>query len=94
VLDGLMQPRSSISYVQMVRSVALYTASLLPGDSCERAFIGHLMLLSLSSSWRRLAFMCVFQVRINIKMWIKEVNSYKLHLIHNTYAGRRHGNRF
>jgi len=65
LLDGLMNPRSSIPYVQTGRSIALYTVSLLSGDSCERAFIGQIMLLSLSSSWRRLAFMCVFKVRIN-----------------------------
>jgi len=62
VLDGLLHPHSSIPYVQMVRSIAFYTVSLLSRDSCERAFISQLMLLSLSSSWHRLAFMCVFHV--------------------------------
>jgi len=62
VLDGLLHPHSSIPYVQMSRSIALYTVSLLSRDSCERVFIGQLMFLSLSSSWHRLAFMCVFHV--------------------------------
>ena len=70
MLDGLLHPHSSIPYVQTGsipyvqtgRSIALYTASLLSRDSCERAFISQLMFLSLSSSWHRLAFMCVFHV--------------------------------
>jgi len=62
VLDGLLLPRSSIPYVQMDRSIALYTVSLLSRDSCERAFISQLTFLSLSSSWHRLAFMYVFHV--------------------------------
>jgi len=62
VLGGLLHPYSSIPYVQMGRSVALYTVSLLSRDSCERVFISQLMFLSLSSSWHRLAFMCVFHV--------------------------------
>jgi hypothetical protein len=62
VLDGLLHPHSSIPYVQMGRSIALYTVSLLSRDSCERAFIGRPVFLSLSSSWRLLAFMCVFHV--------------------------------
>jgi len=37
VLDGLLHPHSSIPYVQMGRSIALYTVSLLSSDSCERA---------------------------------------------------------
>jgi hypothetical protein len=61
VLDGLLHPHSSIPYVQMGRSIALYTVSLLSRDSCERAFIIQLMFLSLSSSWRRLAFVCGFR---------------------------------
>jgi hypothetical protein len=60
VLDGLLHPHSSIPYVQMGRSIASYTFSLLSRDSCERAFISQLMFLSLSSSWHRLGFMCVF----------------------------------
>ena len=51
VLDGLLHPHSSTPYVQMGRSIALYTVSLLSRDSCERAFIGQLMFLILSSSW-------------------------------------------
>ena len=46
VLDGLLHPHSSIPYVQMCRSIALYTVSLLYRDSCERAFISYLMYLS------------------------------------------------
>jgi len=62
VLDGLLHPHSSIPYVQMGRSIALYTVSLLSRDSCERAVISQLMFLSLSSSWHHLAFMCAFHV--------------------------------
>jgi len=62
VLDGLLHPHSSIPYVQMGRNIVLYAVSLLSKDSCERVFISQLMLLSLSSIWRRLAFMCVFHV--------------------------------
>ena len=58
MLDGLLHAHSSIPYVQMFRSIALYTVSLLSRDSCERAFISQLMFLSLS----HLAFMCVFHV--------------------------------
>jgi len=65
MLDGLIQHHSSIPYVQMCRGIALYMVSFLSVDSCERAFIGKLMFLSLISSWRLLAFMCAFQVRIN-----------------------------
>ena len=43
VLDGLLHPHSSIPYVQMGRSIAFYTFSLLSRDSCERAFIGQLV---------------------------------------------------
>jgi len=50
VLDGLLYPHSSIPYVQMGRSMVLYTVSLLSRDSCERMFISQLMFLSLSSS--------------------------------------------
>ena len=35
-VDGLLHPHSSIPYVQMGRSIALYTVSLLSRDSCER----------------------------------------------------------
>jgi len=66
MLDCLIQTHSSIPYVQMGRSIALYTVSFLSEDSCDLAFSGKLMFLSLSSSWRLLAFMCAFQVRINI----------------------------
>ena len=62
VLDGLLHPHSSIPYVQMGRSIALYTVSLLSRDSCERVFISQLMFLSLNFSWHRLAFMCVFNL--------------------------------
>ena len=62
MLDGLLHPHSSIPYVQMGRSIALYTVSLLSRDSCERAVISQLMFLSLSSSWHHLAFMCAFHV--------------------------------
>ena len=60
MLDGLLHPHSSIPYAQMGRSIVLYTVSLRSRDSCERVFISQLMFLSLSSSWHRLAFMCVF----------------------------------
>ena len=63
MLDGLLHPHSSIPYVQMVRSIALYTVSLLSRDSCERALIRQLVFLSLSSSWHRLAlrgFTCLY----------------------------------
>ena len=60
MLDGLLHLHNSIPYVQMDRSIAWYTVSLLSRDSCERAFISQLMFLSLSSIWYRLAFMCVF----------------------------------
>jgi len=56
VLDGLLHPHSSNPYVQMGRSIVLYTVSLLSRDSCERVFSSQLMFLSLSSSWHRLAF--------------------------------------
>ena len=62
MLDGLLHPHSSIPYVQMGRNIVLYAVSLLSKDSRERVFISQLMLLSLSSIWRRLAFMCVFHV--------------------------------
>ena len=52
MLDGLLHPHSSIPYVQMGRSIALCTVSLLSRDSCERAFISQLVFLSLSSSWQ------------------------------------------
>jgi len=65
VLDGLLHPHSSIPYVQMGRSIALYAVSLLSRDSCERVFISQLMFLSLSSSWHPLAFMCVFHFRFS-----------------------------
>jgi len=44
VLDGLLHPHSYIPYVQMGRSIVLYTVSLLSRDSCERVFISQLML--------------------------------------------------
>ena len=56
MLEGLVHPHNSIPYVQMGRSIFLYTVSLLSRDSCERVFISQLMFLSLSSSWHRLAF--------------------------------------
>jgi len=56
VLDGLLHPHSSIPYVQMGRSIILYTVSLLSRDSCERVFIRQQIFLGLSSSWHRLAF--------------------------------------
>ena len=62
MLDGLLHPHSSILYVQMGRSIALCMVSLLSRDSCKRVFVSQLMFLSLSSSWHRLAFMCVFHV--------------------------------
>jgi len=43
VLDGLLHPHSSIPYVQMGRSIVLYTVSLLSRDSCERVFISQPM---------------------------------------------------
>ena len=46
VLDGLLHPHSSIPYVQMGRSIVLYTVSLLSKDSCERVFISQPMLKS------------------------------------------------
>ena len=39
MLDGLLRPHSSIPYVQMGRSIALYAVSLLSRDSCERESI-------------------------------------------------------
>jgi len=39
MLDGLLHPHSSIPYVQIGRSIVLYTVSLLSRDSCERVFI-------------------------------------------------------
>ena len=65
MLDGLLHPHSSIPYVQMGRSIALYTVSLLSRDSCGLAFIGQYIFLSLSSSWRRLAFTGVFHVSLS-----------------------------
>ena len=58
MLDGLLHPHSSIPYVQMGRSIALCTVSLLSRDSCERAFISQLVFLSLSSSWHCLWLLC------------------------------------
>ena len=43
MLDGLLHPHSSIPYVQMGRSIALYTVSLLSRDSCEGALFSQLM---------------------------------------------------
>ena len=43
MLDGLLHPHSSIPYIQMGRSIAFYTVSLLSRDSCECAFISQLM---------------------------------------------------
>jgi len=43
VLDSLLHPHSSIPYVQMGRSIAFFTVSLLSRDSCERAFISQLV---------------------------------------------------
>ena len=43
VLDGLLHPHCSMPYVQMGRSIGLYTVSLLSRDSCERAFISQLI---------------------------------------------------
>jgi len=60
VSDGLLHPHSSFPYVQMGRSIVSYTVSLLSRDSCEGVFISQIMFLSLSSSWHRLVFMCVF----------------------------------
>ena len=45
MLNGLLHPHSSIPYVQMGRSVVLYTVSLLSRDSCERVFISQFMSL-------------------------------------------------
>jgi len=56
VLDGLLHPHSSIPYVQMGRSIVLYTVSLLSRDSCESVFISQLMFLSLTF-WRRNYFL-------------------------------------
>ena len=39
MLDGLLHPHSSIPYVQMGRSIVLYTVSLLSRDSCERVLL-------------------------------------------------------
>ena len=36
-------PNSSIPYVQVGRTIALYTVSFLSSDSCESAFISQLM---------------------------------------------------
>ena len=58
MLDGLLHPNSSTPYVQMGRSIALYTVILLSRDSCERVFISKLLFWSLNFSWLRLAFMC------------------------------------
>ena len=46
---GLLHPHSSILYVQMGRSFAMYTVTLLSGDSCECAFISQLMYLLLKT---------------------------------------------
>jgi len=62
VLDGLPHPHSSIPYVQMGRSIVLYTVSLLSRDICERVFISQFMFLTLSPNWHRLPFMCVFHI--------------------------------
>ena len=47
MLDGLLHPHSSIPYVQIGRSIVLYTVSLLSRDSCERVFISQLMYVAL-----------------------------------------------
>ena len=62
MLDGLVHPRTSIPYVQMGRSIALYTVTLLTRDSSERVFISQLMFLSLNCIWHLLAFVCVFHI--------------------------------
>jgi hypothetical protein len=66
VLGGLLHPHSSIPYLQMGRSIVLYTVSLLSMDSCERVFSSQLMFLGLSCSWHRLAFMCVLHVSFRL----------------------------
>ena len=43
VLDGLLHPHSSVPYVQMGRSIVLYTVSLLSRVNCERVFISRLI---------------------------------------------------
>jgi hypothetical protein len=75
VLDGLLHPHSSIPHVQMGRSIALYTVSLLSRDSCERVFISQLMFLSLNFSWHRLAFMCVFYVSFSSRYFTSFLTS-------------------
>ena len=78
VLDGLLHPHSSTPYVQIGRSIAFYTVSLLSRDSCERVFISQLMFLSLSSSWHRLAFLCVFLVSFSSRWNPRYFNSFRL----------------
>jgi len=71
VLDGLLHPHSSIPCVQIGRSIALCTVSLLSRDSCERVFISQFMFLSLSSSWHRLAFIPVLLRTIHTMFRVK-----------------------
>ena len=54
MLDDLLHPHSSIPYVQMGRSIVLYTVSLLSRDSCERVFINQLMISVEGTSNNRL----------------------------------------
>jgi len=59
VLDGLLHPHSSIPYVQMGRSIVLYTVSLLSRDSCERII------------WK-VTICHKFRKKPNIYVWEKE----------------------
>ena len=53
MLDGLLDPHSSIPYIQMGRSIALYTVSLLFRDSCEEIINGerNCQIFTLKCQW-------------------------------------------
>jgi len=86
VFDGLLHPHISIPYVQMGRSIALYTVSLLSRDSCECMFISQLMFLSSNFSWHHLTFMCFFHDVETLK--VKALWYIKRNLDFEGYSGR------
>ena len=62
VLDGLLHPHSSIPYVQMGRSIVLYTVSLRSRDSCERVVISQLVWIKIVKC-RNMNACCHLRVR-------------------------------
>jgi len=71
VLDGLLHPRSSIPYVQMGRSIALYTVSLLSVDSFERAFTGQLVFLGFKFQLASFGASSTLVENEDVKIWTR-----------------------